>query len=364
LQKKGYDEGNNRAQFMNLIKKFPNTYKGLRSKSPRITFEMMKLMTQKGVYPYSFVDSEDKYDCAELPSIEDFYDDLNKVECSAKDYEHALKVWKVFGCETFKDYHDLYLRSDVNLLADVFEGFRTMGMNYYGLDPAWYITLPQYANDCLYKFTGHEQELFTDIDMYLWIEQSIRGGISVISHRHAQANNEYMKNFNPDAPLSWLVYADTNNLYGNAMSQKLPYRDFKWRPDLITPNIVRMIEEYNNGNKGYVLEVDLLYPKELHDLHNDYPLAPEHMEVDKCSITSHSMLQKSNVKPIKCDKLVGTLYDKKHYVVHIRNLQYYMAHGLVLDKVHRILEFEQIAWMQPYIGKLSLGDTRTLTSLM
>jgi hypothetical protein len=139
-----------------------------------------------------------------------------------------------------------------------------------------------------------------------------------------------------------------NNLYGQSMVQKLPYKDFKWRPDLITADIVRTIQEYNNGDKGYILEVDLLYPEALHNLHNDYPLAPEHMIIDKCSKTSHSML-KTNIKPIKCDKLVGTLYNKKHYVVHIRNLQYYLAHGLVLDKVHRILEFEQKAWMQPYI---------------
>jgi hypothetical protein len=109
-----------------------------------------------------------------------------------------------------------------------------------------------------------------------------------------------------------------------------------------------MIRDYNNGDKGYILEVDLLYPQALHDLHNDYPLAPEHMVIDKCSKTSHSML-KTCIKPIKCDKLVGTLSDKKHYVVHIRNLQYYLEHGLILDKVHRILEFEQKAWMQPSI---------------
>jgi hypothetical protein len=201
LQKMGYDEGNNRVQFMNLIRKFPNTFKCLQSAFPKVTFAMMKLMTQKGVYPYSFVDSEEKYALTEFPPIEAFYDDLNKVECSLEDYQHAQNVWNVFGCKSFKDYHDLYLMSDVNLLTDVFETFRKMGMDYYGLDPSWYITLPQYANDCLYKYTGHMQELFTDIDMHLWIEQSIRGGISVISHRHAKANNKYMKDFNPNEPL-------------------------------------------------------------------------------------------------------------------------------------------------------------------
>eukprot|EP01028_Stygiella_incarcerata_P000361 TRINITY_DN10405_c0_g1_i2.p2 TRINITY_DN10405_c0_g1~~TRINITY_DN10405_c0_g1_i2.p2 ORF type:complete len:148 (+),score=20.10 TRINITY_DN10405_c0_g1_i2:943-1386(+) len=100
--------------------------------------------------------------------------------------------------KTFQDDHNLYLMSDAHLLTDAFEAFpfRKMGMEYYGLDPSKYVILPQYANDYLYKYTGREQELFTDIDMYLWIEKSIRGGISIIC----------MKNFDPNVSLSWLIY--------------------------------------------------------------------------------------------------------------------------------------------------------------
>ena len=95
----------------------------------------MKLLTRKGVFPYS------KLNDKSLPSIDDFYDYLSKKACSKEDYEHAQKVWKHFKCKTFKDYQDLYLRTDVLLLEDVFDTFRTLSLNVYGLDPSWYISI-------------------------------------------------------------------------------------------------------------------------------------------------------------------------------------------------------------------------------
>ena len=139
------------------------------------------------------------------------------------------------------------------------------------LDPCHYYSAPGLSWDALLKITNVNLDLISDIDQQLFIEKGMRGGISTITHRHAVANNKYMKGYNPESESSYLMYLDANNLYGWAMSQSLPVSDFKWIPseDFILENYT------NNTRKGVILEVDLEYPEELHDLHNDYPLAPE-----------------------------------------------------------------------------------------
>ena len=132
--------------------------------------------------------------------------------------------------EYFHDtgYHDLYLKSDVLLLADVFQNFRNACLTYYGLDPPHYVTSPGLSWDAMLKMTGINLELITDIDQQLFIEKGMRGGISYIAHRHAKANNKYMKFYNPEDDTTYIIYLDANNLYGWAMSKPLPYRGFKW----------------------------------------------------------------------------------------------------------------------------------------
>ena len=158
-----------------------------------------------------------------------FYSKLNNEHISDEDYEHAQKVWEAFDCKTLKDYHDLYLESDVLLLADVFETFRDVCMTNYELDPAWYYTAPGLAWDAALKMTKVELEMLTDIEMLDMFEEGIRGGISSIMHRHAKANNKYMgKDFNPKELIKYLIYLDANNLYGWAMFMPLPTKGFKW----------------------------------------------------------------------------------------------------------------------------------------
>ena len=169
------------------------------------------------------------------------------------------------------EYHDLYLKTDVLLLTDVLENFRKTCLTYYKLDPLHYLTSPGLAWDAMLKMTKIKLELITDIDMYLFIERGLRGGISYIAHRHAEANNKYMKNYDPSKVSCYIPYLDANNLYGWAMSQPLPYRNFKWvEADSVIPK---------KKGIGHMNEVDLEYPKELHDLHNDYPCAAEKIKV-------------------------------------------------------------------------------------
>ena len=190
--------------------------------------EELELVKRKGVYPYDYMDCFERLAETSLPPIECWYSKLNDTNITADDYKHAHKVWKVFGMNTMRDYHDLYLKTDVLLLADVFEEFRKVCLDNYQLDPAWYYTLPGLAWDACLKMTRVNLELLHDQDMLLMVEKGIRGGVSMISTRYGKANNKYMKDYDPSLPSKHIIYLDANNLYGWAMSKPLPTHGFKW----------------------------------------------------------------------------------------------------------------------------------------
>ena len=194
----------------------------------RVIKNNSSLLARKGVYPYDYVTSIDKLKETKLPSKEDFYSKLYDQEISDEDYQHALKVWNTFNCQTLQDYHDLYLKSDVLLLVDVFENFRKTCQHHYKLDPCHYYTAPGLAWDACLKETKEEFQLLKDYDMLMMFEQGIRGGISHVSKRYASANNKYMNDFDETKPSTFIQYLDANNLYVWAMSQKLPTHGFKW----------------------------------------------------------------------------------------------------------------------------------------
>ena len=313
----------------------------------RFPASQFDLVTRKGVYPYEYMDSFDRFEETQLPPKEKFYSSLTDESISDSDYQHAQEVWTTFNCRTIGDYHDIYLRTDVLLLADVFENFRRTALSTYKLDPAHYYTLPGYSWDCLLKLTNIELEQITEANMYLFIEKGLRGGISMVSHRHAIANNRYMQNFDPSQPDSYLMYLDSNNLYGWAMSQPMPVGGFEW-----VNYTDQILETPADADHGFILEVDLNYPTSLHVEHNDYPLAPEKMKVTN-SMMSHyqqKIIDELGVS-ISCEKLVPNLQPKIRYVLHYRNLQLYLSLGMKITKVHKVLQFNQSAWMQPYIAK-------------
>ena len=198
--------------------------------------------------------------------------------------------------------------------------------------------------------TKMQLELMTDIDMFQFIEKGMRGGISYIANRYGKANNKYMKKYDDKAPSKYVTYLDANNLYGWAMSQYLPNGGFRWMTEKQINNI-NLSKYSENNKKGLILEVDLAYPKELHDLHNDYPLAPEKVKVNKDMLSNYcqEIANKFNVSTGLVHKLIPTLSNKKKYVLHYRNLQLYTDLGLKLTKVHRVLEFNQSPWLKEYI---------------
>ncbi|KYM95309.1 DNA polymerase [Cyphomyrmex costatus] len=287
-------------------------------------------LTRKGVFPYEYVNSFDKLNETSLPPREAFYSSLTGEDISVDDYQHATDVWQRFRINTLGDYSDLYLKTDVLLLADVFENFRDTCMESYGLDPAYYVTLPSYTWDAMLKNTGVRFELLTDIDMVLFIERGIRGGLSQCSHRYARANNVYVPTFDPSKPISYLMYFDVNNLYGWAMMEPLPYGEFHWIDNVDGFDVMSVPVD---SDVGYILEVDLTYPHVLHDSHYDLPFCPT----------------KELPPGGKYEKLLATLNAKERYVIHYRNLQQCIRHGLVVTKIHRILQFAQSRWLRGYI---------------
>ena len=313
--------------------------------------ERLALMKVKGVYPYDYMDSEEKFSETQLPKRDDFYSLLTNEEISESEYAHAQKVWETFGIENMGQYHDLYLKSDVLLLADIFQNFREINLNNSGLDPAHYVSSPGLSWDAMLKMTNVKLDLISDVEMQNFIEKGMRGGISTITHRHAVANNKYMRkeNYDPEKESSYISYLDANNLYGWAMSQKLPTGDFRWIP---YPEYINLDSYDENSAKGLILEVDLEYPPELHRLHNDYPLAPEKMVVQEEMLSDYSreILGREGMTIGKVQKLIPNLKDKEKYVLHYRNLQLYLKLGLKLKKIHRALEFSQSKWLEPYIA--------------
>ena len=188
-----------------------------------------KLLTRKGVYPYEHMSSWDRFEDTELPPKESFYSSLNMSKISESDYILVQRVWEEFGVRNIGDYHDLYLRTDVVLLANVFEAFRDTCLKHYSLDPAYFYMAPGLAWKACLKKTGVRLELVTDPDMLLMFERGIRGGITQAVHRYALANNKYMEDFyDTNKESSYLQYLDANNLYSWTMSQPLPTSKFKW----------------------------------------------------------------------------------------------------------------------------------------
>lgn len=304
----------------------------------------LNLLKQKGIFPYDYVDDWAKLQENCLPSIENFYNKLTDSDITHEEYLHARNVWNAFGVDTMGGYTDIYLKTDVLLLACVFENYRKITLSSHGLDPAYYYTVPGLTFDAMLKVTKIELELIQDINILNFIENAIRGGLTLSVNRYAESNHKYMKNYNSELAESYILYLDANNLYGHAMSQPLPYKDFKF----MSTHEVELfdVNTYSpDGEIGYFLEVDIEYPEHLHDDHNDFPFLPGHLEINKYR------------------KLVSTFYPKKKYICHLKILQQALHNGLKLLKIHRILSFKQSLWLKKYIDLNTTLRTQATTEI-
>ena len=200
------------------------------------------------------------------------------------------------------------------------------------------------------KITGVKLEKISDIDKCLFIKKGLRGGISYIAKRHAKANNKYMNDFDPKKPSKFITYLDLNNLYGWAMSEYLSYGEFKWLKNVDGFDVNSIGEK---SAIGYIFEVDLEYLDGLHELHYNYPLAPEKLSVSSDILLSKyckKIADKYEIKVGDVKTLIQNLGNKTKYVLHFKNLQLYLSLGMKLTKIHRVLKFKQSHWMKKYIN--------------
>jgi hypothetical protein len=209
-----YDPTDKFKHFHSMKKEFPEHY---------------EMLSRKGVYPYEWMDNIDKMNYEGFPPIEAFRSSLKGgATVSEEEYNWGKHVYEVLQCEKWEKYHLTYLKTDVLLLADVFEKFRKVCMNYYKLDPANYLSAPSLAWDAMLLLTGIELDLITDMKILDMVERMKRGGLCFVgSKRYAKANNKYLEDFDPNKPYTYIMYWDANNLYGWAMSQSLPYKGLK-----------------------------------------------------------------------------------------------------------------------------------------
>ena len=301
--------------------------------------ENYQLLTKKGIYPYDYFDNIKKYNECKLPNKEEFFNKINNKNISDEDYEHAKSVFEKFECKNLLDYSILYLKTDICHLSDIFQKFSDFAYQTYELDPRHSYTLPGFSWQAMLKMTKIELELISNPDMYLFLMDTIRGGISVCNKKHVIADNKYIdKNTKNN---KYLMYLDANNLYGVSMVQSLPYKNFKWSDNL-------NLDKIQTG----IYEVDIEIPTNLHEKFKDYPLAPEIKNIPENNLSEYQtyLNDKLNIKYTGKDKkLILDLLPKKNYKIYYKNLEYYMKLGIKITKVHKILTFDEKPFLKNYI---------------
>jgi hypothetical protein len=319
--------------------------------------EQFDLATSKGVFCYDYMDSDAKFNERQLPPREAFFNKLKNEECSEENYARAQAIWDKFDCHTMLDYHDVYLKTDVLILADIFENHRKMCMNHYGLDPAHYMSAPQLSWDAMLKMTGVELELTHDPEQFRMIDNGIRGGVCMISKRFARANNPMLgpKYYDPSKPTTYIIYWDANNLYGWSMSQMLPTGGFEWVPEAVFSQIDWKAQTKTQPI-GYNILCDINMPPHLHDRWNDYPLAPDRVHINATMLSEKQMDVRQNYnlpRSAEATKLIPSLLPRRNYLCDYRNLKFYLEEGAELIKIHKVLKFNQAPWLKQYIDKNS-----------
>lgn len=385
------NEGDIRNHFKLMVEFYEEVY--------GFSMDEMKMLFAKGIYPYEYVDSWEKLETTELPPIECFTSKLGGGKrILQEEFQRAHEAWKLFNCKTLLDYTREYCILDVLLLACTFNRFRetSMDRNTFGIDPAHFISAPSLTWHAmlLRNETKHDPpvhiETLLDPSMLLMVEKGIRGGLCQVMIPHMKANYPEMKSplmededtfqYNPEENNRIILYLDANNLYGWAMSQFLPLDDFEWIFDRDLCDIGQGEDLHDTGifddsestklwlqefveskddettETGYLFEVDLEYPPELHYLHCDYPMAPSNRACDECSPFTKFMARQLGGEELeervghpKQKKLVLDFCPKERYVVHYKLLEFYLSHGMKLTQVWKVMRFHQVPWLKGYV---------------
>ena len=297
--------------------------------------ENVDLLNKKLAYPYEYFNSFEDYDVPfDSLSKESYYSKLTNSYPKDEEIERTDKIIDVFGVKNGKELTELYLKTDVILLADVFEKFINVSVKEFGINPLYSVSLPGYTWQCGLKYTNVKLDTLQDKDMILLLENNIRGGISSVMGDRYVKSDDHRK----------ILYIDANNLYGYAMSQSLPYKDLKF--DSI--DIETILSTPDDSEIGYFVEVDLKYPDEIKDKTKNFPFCPENKFSPIDNFTDYMDSNKPE-SYVKCRKLICDWTDKQKYLVHYRLLKFYVKHGMENTKVHEVISFKQSCWLEKYI---------------
>jgi hypothetical protein len=320
----------------------------------------LPLLTQKLPFPYDFLTNESVLDpSVGFPDIKFFHNKLKNQKCSTKDYELAERIYKEMNCQSFFDFLKLYQKVDVLLLCDIIMQFRKTAMEQHGLDPLYFFSAPGYSIQSALKSCKYPLEFLQSEKMLKFIASGVRGGNAYVAKRKCTANNPTLASYDATKPCSFIQYYDISAMYSFLMKQYLPNQGFKWVEDTelnqLQSNPSEFLKNMSMTSKvGYLIEVDLQVPEEIHDKTDCFPLGPEKRKVKYSMLSKYQKeiaeKNKLNLRvSLDQDRLLITLLEKKNYVLHSSVLKYYLEHGLVLKKVHRALKFEQVPFLGDFV---------------
>ena len=319
------------------------------------------LILRKGVYPYEYVtDIKRVKETSALPPRESFFSNLAGCGVSEEDYAHAEKVWKTFNCKSLSDYTSLYVKADTYQLAEAVIELRQSIWEEFNLDMCHYLSLPMLAKDIMLKTTGTKMELMSDVEMIHLVRSNIRGGLSYVNHRYFNVEEETERRGCDTS----LLYVDANNLYGAAMRYPMPLNDFRWLDEDEVNDFVVEEKVSVDSDTGYMCEVTLDYPEELHELHSSFPLAPHQMDITNEDLSKYAadvLHELKKTKKYKAKKLTSTFLRREKYLCHGLNLKLYLKLGMKLVKIHRVISFHQAPFIKPYIDMCTLKRAMALT---
>ena len=296
-----------------------------------------KYLSEKLAYPYEYFNCNEDYQKS-VDNLEnkDFFSKLKNKYPDDKEIERTMDIIKRFNIKNGKELTEIYLKSDVLLLACVFEKFIKVSVNEFGINPLYCVSLPGYNWQCGLKYTGINLQTLQDKDMILLLENNIRGGISSIM------GDRYIKSDDNKK----ILYFDANNLYGHSMSQYLPYDEIKFDK---TVKLEDILNSPDDNDIGYYVEVDLKYPDNIKQKTKNFPFAPMNKKINPDNFNDYM----KKIKPdtyIQSGKLICDWSNKKNYLIHYRMLKFYVRHGMVVDKIHNVISFKQSRWLEKYIN--------------